>query len=110
MKKKEYYVADVDTWIDVWETKKQKEILDVLDESLEMEKLWIDGNPHVCNPFEDDSFYILYNDGSSYCKMDGIEDGVYKKKNIKAIVYSNACDTWVYGEYEVNEYGIVTVE
>ena len=107
MKKKEYYIKDVDVYITVWESRTQKEILEVLDELLENEKEWLAG-ANLDNPFEDEAFHILYNDGTTYDKLDGIEDGVYKKKNIRAIVYDNPCDTWVYGDYEVNEYGVVT--
>lgn len=107
--KKEYPIKDMDgLTATVWECKTQKEILVWLDEALKMEKLWIEGNNLISNPFEDDAYYILYNDGSTYIKMDGIEEGIYKKKNIKAIVFNNANDTMVYGEYEINEYGIVT--
>lgn len=110
--KKEYPITAIeglDINITVWECKTQKEILDYLDEALENEEIWLSGeNPHVCNPFEDDAFYILYNDGAVYIKLDGVEEGVYKKKNIKAIVWNNPEDTMVYGDYEVNEYGVVT--
>lgn len=108
MKKKEYPIKDFDMCAVVWESRTQKEILEVLDELLENEKLWLEGNSNLSNPFEDEAFHILYKDGSTYDKLDGIKEGVYKKKNIKAIVYDNPCDTWVYGEYEVNECGVVT--
>lgn len=108
MKKREYPIKDSNMSVTVWESKTQKEILEVLDELLENEKLWLAGHSCMSNPFEDEAFHILYKDSSTYDKLDGIEDGVYKKKNIKAIIYDNPCDTWVYGEYEVNEYGVVT--
>ena len=108
MKKKEYPIKDFDMCAVVWESRTQKEILEVLDELLENEKLWLEGNSNLSNPFEDEASHILYKDGSTYDKLDGIKEGVYKKKNIKAIVYDNPCDTWVYGEYEVNECGVVT--
>ena len=109
MKKKEYLIKGFDDLkIVVLESKIQKEILEILDELLENEKLWIEGDTHIDNPFKDEAFHILYKDGSTYDKLDGIEDGIYKKKNIKAIIYDNPYDTWVYGEYKVNEYGVVT--
>lgn len=109
MVKKEYPIKDIDDIkAVVWECKTQKEILEYLDEALENEQIWLSGNTRCCNPFEDESYFILYKDGSTYSKLDGVEEGVYKKKNIKAIVYNNPCDTWVYGDYEVNEYGVVT--
>lgn len=102
MVKKEYLIKDIETHITVWECKKQKEILDVLDELLE--------NAEVLGEqvFSDEAIHILYKDGTTYDRLEGIEDGIYKKKNIKAIIYDNPGDTWAYGNYEVNEYGVVT--
>jgi hypothetical protein len=102
MTKKEYFIEDIETYTTVYECKTQKEILDVLDELLENAELL---GEYV---FEDEAFHILYNDGTTYDRLECIEDGVYKKKNIKAIVYDNPNDTWTYGEYEVNEYGVVS--
>ena len=108
--------------IDVYECKRQKDILDLLDDCLENEKLWLARKELISNqfenvfrgyistPFEDDAFHILYTDGSTYDKLDGIEDGIYKKKNIKAIVYDSADGTRVYGAYTVNDYGIVSIK
>jgi hypothetical protein len=100
--KKEYFIEDIEMYSTVYEFKTQKEILEVLDEQLENAEVFGE------KVFEDEHFSILYNDGSIYERMEDIEDGTYKKKNIKAIVYTNCNDTWVYGQYEVNEYGVVT--
>lgn len=102
MTKKEYFIEDVEMYSTVYEFDTQKEILAILDELLENAK---DFGEYV---FEDEHFSILYNDGTTYDRLEGQEDGTYKKKNIKAIIYENANDTWVYGAYEVNEYGVVT--
>ena len=102
MKKKEYFIEDIEMYTTVCECKTQKEILDVLDELLENAELF---GEYV---FEDEGFHILYNDGTTYDRLEGIEDGIYKKKNIKAIIYDNCNDTWTYGNYEVNEYGVVS--
>lgn len=100
--KKEYFIEDIEMYSTVYVFKTQKEILNVLDEMLENAEIFGE------QVFENDHFSILYNDGSTYDRTDSIEDGTYKKKNIKAIVYTNCNDTWVYGQYEVNEYGVVT--
>lgn len=102
-KKVDYTINDLDLSITVVECKTQREILEELDELLEMDEL----HPEY-SVFEDMAFHILYNDGSTYDRLEGIEDGTYKKRNIKAIVYDNPQDTWVYGEYDVNEYGVVS--
>ena len=102
---KEFYVQDCDISFDICEFKTQKEILACLDEALENEKEYLKGN--FDNPFEDMSFRILYKDGALYYKTSCTEDGEYKKKNIAAIIFDNPIDTWVYGNYVVNEYGVV---
>lgn len=105
----EYPITDMDINVSVFEFKRQKSILDTLDEMLENYNLYEQGIL-PSNPLEDESFYILYKDGSFYSLGECWEDGVYKKRNIKSIVYDNPCDTWVYGEYEVNEYGVVSAK
>lgn len=104
MKKVEYDIIDIDDIKSVvYETNKQKEILTVLDEMIENSNIY--GWKYI---FEDDSFYIEYKDGSTYEANCFGEYGTYKKKNIDRIIYVNASDTWVYGKYDVNEYGIVS--
>lgn len=104
MKKIEYEIKDMPGLTStVWEVKRQKDILDILDEMLENAELF--GWSYV---FEDESFYIEYNDGTTYEAGESTEEGIYKKKGIKRIIYNNANDTQVYGEYDVNEYGIVS--
>ena len=104
MKKKEYPIKDLDMNITVWETKRQKDLLDILDELLENDILF-----PKSKVFEDIAFFIQYSDGSYYSNVDGDTEGVYKKKGIKGIHYSNPVDSQVYGKYEVNEYGSVTL-
>ena len=101
---KEYNIKDEDEFkATVVETKRQKDILDILDECLENAKQY--GWDYI---FEDMSFYIEYKDGKTYEAGSCWEDGVYKKKNIKRIIHENPMDTMVYGDYEVNEFGIVS--
>ena len=102
MIKRLYDIKDSDEKSIVWETKRQKDILDVLDELLENAEI-LDWN-YV---FEDDSFYVEYTDGTVYIAGQFTEEGVYRKKGISRIIYNNPNDTQVYGAYEVNEYGIV---
>mgnify|MGYP007102569605 CR=1 FL=1 len=86
----------------VYETKRQKDILDVLDCLFDNSEQY--GWAYT---FEDDSFFIEYTDGTTYEASECGEYGIYKKKGIKKIIYVNANDTQVYGGYEVNEYGNV---
>lgn len=103
MTKKLYDIKDFDMKSIVYETKRQKDILDVLDEMLENAKQF--GWAYI---FEDDSFYIEYKDGTSYIASECTEEGIYKKRGITRIIYVNANDTQVYGQYEVNEYGNIS--
>lgn len=104
MKKVEYKInsGGIELESVVYETRKQKDILDILDDMIEnaREHGW-------AYTFEDDQFYIEYTDGTTYEAGECGEYGTYKKRNIKRIIYVNANDTQVYGDYEVNKYGIV---
>lgn len=55
----------------------------------------------------DESFQILYKDGTED-SIDNFYDGhKISKRNIKSIVYNNPCTYIVYGSYTINEYGVV---
>lgn len=86
----------------VYETHRQKDILDVLDEMIENSEQF--GWEYI---FEDSHFSIEYTDGTTYEAGECGEYGTYKKRGIKRIIYINSNDTQVYGTYEVNEYGNV---
>lgn len=103
MTKKLYDIKDYDDKSIVWETKRQKDILDILDEMIENAETY--GWDYT---FEDDSFYIEYADGKTYEAGAYGEYGEYKKKGIVKIIYTNSNDTQVYGNYEANEYGNVS--
>lgn len=103
MTKRLYDIKDFEEKSIVYETKRQKDILDVLDEMIENAEIF--GWAYI---FEDDSFYIEYKDGKTYEANECGEWGTYKKKSIERIIYVNANDTQVYGKYEVNEYGNVS--
>lgn len=94
---------DLDTTVIVY--KKQKPILDILDDMLENDR----ENPEW-DVFQDDSFFIQYKDGSTFSVDASGTSGRYKKNGIEGIYYSNAGDTQVYGEYEMNEYGVATLK
>lgn len=89
----------------VIETKRQKDILEILDERLENVR---DYGYEWKKIFKDDTFRIEYNNGTMYQADELGEEGVYKKKGIKRIIYINPMDTQVFGDYEVNEYGSIS--
>ena len=103
MTKKVYSIEGMPEYTSVvYETRRQKDILDILDEMI-----WNAEELGWEYTFADDSFYIEYADGTKYEASECGEYGVYKKRNIKQIIYVNANDTEVYGCYCVNEWGNV---
>jgi hypothetical protein len=103
MIKRLYDIKDFDEKSIVYETKRQKDILDILDEMLENAETF--GWAYT---FKDEHFSIEYINGTSYEANECGEYGIYKKKGISRIIYINASDTQVYGQYEVNDYGNVS--
>ena len=103
MTKKIYDIKDMEEKSIVFEAKKQKDILGVLDEMIENAEQF--GWAYV---FENESFYIEYKNGKTYEASECGEYGIYKKKGISKIIYVNPMDTQVFGKYEVNEYGNVS--
>lgn len=102
MIKREYETGIEDIKSIVYETNRQKDITDILDEMIENAEEYGWGYT-----FADDSFYIEYADGTTYEAGEMTDEGNYKKRNIIKMIYTNANDTVVYGDYKVNEYGIV---
>ena len=79
-----------------------KEIFDYMDEYLE--------NIQSVQGFDpsDDSFDILYKDGSTDCVNSDYDGHYIKRRNIASFVWTNACDSVVYGGWAINEHGVVT--
>ena len=85
----------------VVEVVSRKEVLSYLDEYLEnFQNEWFDAS--------DDTFAILYKDGSYEYINEDYDGHKIKRQNIASIVYTNACTDMVYGNFEINEYGVVT--
>lgn len=103
MTKKIYDINGMEIKSIVYETNRQKDILDILDEMIENAEMF--GWAYT---FKDENFYIEYADGKTYEANECGEYGTYKKKGIARIIYVNANDTQVFGQYEVNEYGNVS--
>ena len=85
--------------IEVVNVTTRKDILDYLDEYLEnLEYEWFDAT--------DELFEIIYKDGSTEYIGSDYKGQKIRRNNIKSMLYSNPCDYIVYGEYEMNEYGV----
>ena len=104
-----FYMVDIDCEVLV-EAMSRKELLDLLDEYVENVK-WLDeaGENPYCEfvGVSSDSFEILYEDGSrDYIgvKHDGHK---IKRQHIASIVNKNCATYCVFGNFEINEYGIV---
>lgn len=79
----------------------QKEFFSWMDEYLyNLQYDWFDGS--------DDTFEILYKDGSRDYINEEYNGHKIRKKNIVSMVYNNACTAMVYGGFSINEYGVVT--
>ncbi len=94
-----YLIKDIDCELIV-EPLSRKELLDYIDEHLDNLRFDID--------MSDYSFKILYKDGSFDCVVGDDYDGhKIKRINIVAMVVDNPCTSQVFGNYEVNRYGVV---
>ena len=79
----------------------RKEVLSCLDEYIEnFDYDWFDRS--------DESFSILYKDGSYDTVNEDYDSHKVRRQNIASIVYDNPETSMVYGNFEINEYGVVT--
>ena len=102
MKTKEnryFYIKDIDCTTTV-EFATRKDLLDYMDEYIDnLQYEWFDPS--------DNSYEILYNDGT-FDYIDSFYDGhKIKRQHIASIVNTNPCTSVVYGNFEMNEYGVV---
>lgn len=95
-----YRIIDIDCDV-IIENVTRKEALSWLDEFIENYEFdWCD--------LSDDSYEILYNDGSRDYINEDYDGHKIKRVNIASIVFNNAETAIVYGGYEINEYGVVS--
>lgn len=96
---RKHFVKDVECQIEIEIMSKTKDIFDWLDEYVEnLEYEWFDGS--------DDSFEIIYKDGTVEYIDNSYDGHKIKRRNIKSMLYNNPCTYMVYGDYEINEYGV----
>lgn len=101
MKVKKYWIEDIEMNIIVEETTR-KNILGFLSD-------YIDNFGYDFYDPSDESFVILYKDGSIDFIDEGYDGHKIRKQNILSMVYTNPETCMTFGNYEVNEYGVVTV-
>ena len=99
-KDRRFLIKDIDCEI-VVEVISRKEVLSWMDQYLEnLPYEWFDGS--------DDCFHILYKDGSYDCINEDYDGHKIRRQNIASIVYDNPCTSIVYGNFAINEYGVIT--
>jgi hypothetical protein len=72
---------------------------------------WIE-NIEFCetlNQNPDMYIFVEYNDGTTYSRSYNDENGTFKKTGIKAVEMDDGYEYYTFGEYEFNEYGVLTV-
>ena len=94
-----FYLIDIDSTITVEYGKNKKDVLSWLDE-------FIDNLPYDWF-YSDDTFQILYKDGTTDYIDIGYDGHKIRRQHIESIVYSNDCTYIVYGNIEMNECGVV---
>lgn len=95
-----FLIQDIDCKVDVRQVSR-KEALSYMDEYLENFPYdWFDRSWATT--------HILYKDGSYDCVNEDYDGHKIKRQHIASIVFDNECDSVVYGNFEINEYGVVT--
>ena len=103
MKKSErhFMIQDINCISIVEIVSKTKDIFDWLDDYIEnLRYEWFESS--------DESFSILYKDGTQDYIDENYDGHKIKKQNIQSMIYNNPYTSIVYGTFEINEYGVVT--
>ena len=100
VKERIFRIEDIDAEAMVEVVNRQKDIFDFLDD-------YMDNFNEDFFCAEDDSFEILYKDGKTEYISSDWDGHKVRRNNILSMVYNNACTAVVYGNFEINEYGIV---
>lgn len=101
VKERVFRIEDLDCYIAIEIVNRQKDIFDYIDDYIEnLSYDWFDGS--------DDSFQIVYKDGTEEYIDEEYDGHKIRRNNILSMVYNNACDSVVYGGFEINEYGVVS--
>lgn len=101
VKERVFRIEDLDCYIAIEIVNRQKDIFDYIDDYIEnLSYDWFDGS--------DDSFQIVYKDGTEEYIDEAYDGHKIRRNNISSMVYNNACTAVVYGGFEINEYGVVS--
>lgn len=95
-----FRIEDVQCEIIIEIVNRQKDILDLIDE-------YIENLPYYFFDGTDDTFQIIYKDGTTEYIDDGYDGHKIRRNNIVSMINNNPCTTVVYGGFEINEYGVV---
>lgn len=102
MKTRYFYIKDVDCVAIVEIAKARKEVFGWLEQYIE--NLQYD----FFDP-SDDSFAILYDDGTEDYIDSDYDGHRIRKQHIVSMVYNNPCTSIVFGTFAINDCGVVTV-
>ena len=103
MKKSErhFMIQDINCISIVEIVSRSKDIFDWLDDYIEnLRYEWFESS--------DESFSILYKDGTQDYIDENYDGHKIKRQNIQSMIYNNPCTSIVYGTFEINEYGVIT--
>lgn len=97
-----FHIADVDCNIEIEIMSTTKDVFDWLDQ-------YIENLGYDFFDASDESFQILYKDGTTEYIDSSYDGHKIRRQNIQSMVYNNPCTYIVYGTYEVNEFGVVNI-
>ena len=100
IKERIFRIEDIDAEVMVEVVNRQKDIFDCLDDYMDNFN-----EDFFCT--EDDSFEILYKNGKTDYISSDWDGHKVRRNSILSMVYNNACTAVVYGNFEINEYGVV---
>lgn len=105
MKRRYFYLKDVGCTIKIEEISR-KEMLAWLDDYV---KCVLENNYYKTNIYdvEDDTYEILYKDGTTDYIDENYDGHKIKRTNIVSIVNCNAESSMTYGNFSINECGVV---
>lgn len=102
--RKVYYIEDIESEMYIEEVDRKT----LVDIAAEREQDYKDGFFQQ-HDFSDDTIYILYKDGTFDCINEEYDGHHIKRQNIVSILNDNGETDMVWGPYEINEWGVVTV-
>lgn len=107
MKTRTFKIIDIDAETIV-EVDTRKHLLELLDEMIEMLQVAASGSGSGWFDFSEQCFSILYEDGTEDVIDEEYDGHKIRRTHIVSIVYDDSATNIVYGNFEMNEYGVVT--